>query len=227
MSRIGYLERYLAASADLLGKLPVAAIDGVIRALVQTMESGRFIYVMGNGGSAANAEHLVNDLGKGGERGFPRRFKILSLTGNVPLMTAWANDTDYDQVFAEQLRNFVGRGDLVMAISGSGNSRNVLNAVTLGPVERSRSGSPEATAASSSRSATTAWSSPATTCSTSRSCTWCCCTRSTRRSATATCRRRADAEGRLPTSARRPGEGREVAVVAAGRVVPVDRKSVV
>ena len=131
MSRSGYLERYLAASADLLGKLPVAAIDGVIRALVETMESGRFIYVMGNGGSAANAEHLVNDLGKGGERGFPRRFKILSLTGNVPLMTAWANDTEYDQVFAEQLRNFVGRGDLVMAISGSGNSRNVLNAITL------------------------------------------------------------------------------------------------
>ena len=131
MSRIGYLERYLVASAELLGKLPVAAIDGVIRALVQTMEAERFIYVMGNGGSAANAEHLVNDLGKGGPRGFPRRFKILSLTGSVPLMTAWANDTEYDQVFAEQLRNFVGRGDLVMAISGSGNSRNVLNAITL------------------------------------------------------------------------------------------------
>ena len=131
MSRRGYLERYLETSGDVLRKLPVAAIDGVIGALVQTMESGRFIYVMGNGGSAANAEHLVNDLGKGGERGFPRRFKILSLTGNVPLMTAWANDTEYDQVFAEQLRNFVGPGDLVMAISGGGNSRNVLNAITL------------------------------------------------------------------------------------------------
>jgi D-sedoheptulose 7-phosphate isomerase len=131
MSRIGYLERYLATSADTLRQLPVAAIDGVIAALVRALEAERFIYVMGNGGSAANAEHFVNDLGKGGTRGFPRRFKVLSLTGNVPLMTAWANDTAYDQVFAEQLRNFVGRGDVVMAISGSGNSPNVLNAMTL------------------------------------------------------------------------------------------------
>ena len=131
MSRVSYLERYLTASAQLLGKLPLAEIEGVIGAFVRVLESERFIYVMGNGGSAANAEHLVNDLGKGGQRGFPRRFKILSLTGNVPLMTAWANDTEYDQVFAEQLRNFVGRGDLVLAISGSGNSRNVLNAVAL------------------------------------------------------------------------------------------------
>jgi len=131
VSRIGYLERYLESSADILRQLPVAAVDGVIGALVQAMESGRFIYVMGNGGSAANAEHFANDLGKGGRRGFPRRFKVLSLASNVPLMTAWANDTDYGQVFAEQLRNFVGRGDVVMAISGSGNSENVLNALTL------------------------------------------------------------------------------------------------
>ena len=131
MSRIGYLERYLESSADILRQLPVAAIDGVIRALVTALESERFIYVMGNGGSAANAEHFVNDLGKGGRRGFPRRFKVLSLASNVPLMTAWANDTDYGQVFAEQLRNFVGRGDVVMAISGSGNSANVVNALVL------------------------------------------------------------------------------------------------
>jgi len=131
VSRIGYLERYLEASAEVLRKLPVAAIDGVIGALVHALESERFIYVMGNGGSAANAEHLVNDLGKGGRRGFARRFKILSLTGNVPLLTAWANDTAYEHVFAEQLRNFVGRGDVVMAISSSGNSPNVLNALAL------------------------------------------------------------------------------------------------
>ena len=131
MSRMGYLERYLQTSADTLRKLPVAAIDGVIAALVTALESERFVYVMGNGGSAANAEHFVNDLGKGGQRGFPRRFKVLSLVSNVPLMTAWANDTDYGQVFAEQLRNFVGRGDVVMAISGSGNSLNVLSALTL------------------------------------------------------------------------------------------------
>jgi D-sedoheptulose 7-phosphate isomerase len=131
VSRTSYLERYLETSVDTLRKLPVAAIDGVIGVLVRALESERFIYVMGNGGSAANAEHFVNDLGKGGRRGFPRRFKILSLASNVPMLTAWANDTDYGQVFAEQLRNFVGRGDVVMAISGGGNSENVLNALTL------------------------------------------------------------------------------------------------
>jgi D-sedoheptulose 7-phosphate isomerase len=131
VSRLDYLERYLARSADVLRQLPVGAIDGVVGALLRALESGRFIYVMGNGGSAANAEHFVNDLGKGGQRGFPRRFKVMSLTGNVSLMTAWANDTDYEHVFAEQLRNFVSSGDVVLAISGSGNSRNVLNALGL------------------------------------------------------------------------------------------------
>jgi D-sedoheptulose 7-phosphate isomerase len=98
---------------------------------VGALESKRFIDVMGNGGSAANAEHFVNDLAKGGQRGFPRRFKVMSLTSNVSLMTAWANDTDYEHVFSEQLRNFVSAGDVVLAISGSGNSRNVLNALEL------------------------------------------------------------------------------------------------
>ena len=131
MSRIGYLERYLETSAETLRQLPVEAIDGVIGALVRALEAERFVYVMGNGGSAANAEHFVNDLGKGGMRGFPRRFKVVNLASNVSLLTAWANDTAYDQIFAEQLRNFVGRGDVVIAISGSGNSPNVVNALTL------------------------------------------------------------------------------------------------
>lgn len=131
MSRLGYLERYLERSADTLRRLPVAAIDAVIETLLRALESDRFVYVMGNGGSAANAAHFANDLGKGGQRGFPRRFKVLSLASNLPLLTAWANDTGYEHVFAEQLRNFVGRGDVVMAISGSGNSPNVVHALTL------------------------------------------------------------------------------------------------
>jgi D-sedoheptulose 7-phosphate isomerase len=129
--RIGYLERYLAAGADTLRRLPVAALDGIVDVLVRALETDRWIYVMGNGGSAANAEHFVNDLGKGGRGGFPRRFKVLSLASNVPLLTAWANDTAYDQIFAEQLRNFVGPGDVVIALSGSGNSPSVLNALAL------------------------------------------------------------------------------------------------
>ena len=132
MSRVDYLQSYLARSAETLRDLPVATIDRIVEVLIEAQRAERFIYVMGNGGSAANAEHFVNDLGKGEARGFPRRFKMMSLTGNVALLTAWANDTDYEHVFAEQLRNFVQPGDVVMALSGSGNSRNVLNAVQLG-----------------------------------------------------------------------------------------------
>ena len=131
MSRADYLARYLERSAATLRQLPVATIDAVIETLLRALESERFVYVIGNGGSAANAEHFANDLGKGGQRGFPRRFKVLSLASNVSLMTAWANDTAYDQVFVEQLRNFVAPGDVLLAISGSGNSPNVLNALAL------------------------------------------------------------------------------------------------
>ncbi len=132
MSRVDYLQSYLARSAEALRNLPVATIDRIVEVLIEAQRAERFIYVMGNGGSAASAEHFVNDLGKGEARGFPRRFKIMSLSSNISLLTAWANDTDYEHVFAEQLRNFVQPGDVVMALSGSGNSRNVLNAVQLG-----------------------------------------------------------------------------------------------
>jgi len=132
VSRVDYLQSYLARSAEALRNLPVATIDRIVEVLIEAQRAERFIYVMGNGGSAASAEHFVNDLGKGEARGFPRRFKIMSLSSNISLLTAWANDTDYEHVFAEQLRNFVQPGDVVMALSGSGNSRNVLNAVQLG-----------------------------------------------------------------------------------------------
>jgi D-sedoheptulose 7-phosphate isomerase len=132
VSRRSYLERYLAEGTELLRSLPVAAIDRVVEVLIEAQRAERFIYVMGNGGSAANAEHFVNDLGKGEGPSAPRRFKIMSLTSNVSLLTAWANDTDYEHIFAEQLRNFVQPGDVVMALSGSGNSRNVVNAIALG-----------------------------------------------------------------------------------------------
>ncbi len=129
---MNYLETYARESSELLRNLPLEDIGRVIRVLMEALRRGRFIFVMGNGGSASTASHFANDLGKGEGRGFPRRFKILALTDCVPLMTAWANDTDYEQVFVEQLRNFVAAGDVVMGISGSGNSPNVLHALRLG-----------------------------------------------------------------------------------------------
>jgi D-sedoheptulose 7-phosphate isomerase len=126
-----YLRRYMERTAALARALPVGVIAEIVDVLIRACEAGRFIYVMGNGGSAATASHLANDLGKGGMTGFPRRFKVLALTDNVPLMTAWANDTAYEHVFEEQLRNFCSPGDVAIGISGSGNSPNVLNALRL------------------------------------------------------------------------------------------------
>jgi len=122
---------YLAEVSDLLTKLPLSTIDTVIKLLWQAYEGGKQVFVLGNGGSAATASHFACDLGKGTAQPGQARFRVLSLTDNVPLITAWANDSDYQHVFAEQLANLVQRDDVVIAISGSGNSPNVLNAVRL------------------------------------------------------------------------------------------------
>jgi D-sedoheptulose 7-phosphate isomerase len=87
------------------------------------------IFLLGNGGSAATASHMANDLNKLTITPGKPRFKAIALTDNIPLMTAWGNDSSYEDIFAEQLINFIRPGDLVVAISASGNSPNVLRAV--------------------------------------------------------------------------------------------------
>ena len=97
--------------------------------LVEAYEQERSIFLFGNGGSAALASHFACDLGKGAANGSKKRFRVMALTDNVPLMTAWANDSKYEDIFAEQLANFARPGDIAFAISGSGNSPNVLLAL--------------------------------------------------------------------------------------------------
>lgn len=105
-------------------------IDEIADTLVQAYESGRTVYTFGNGGSAALASHLACDLGKGTAYcNGGKRLRVLALTDNLPTLTAWANDSGYEDVFSEQLRNFVQVKDVAFAISGSGNSKNVLNAL--------------------------------------------------------------------------------------------------
>jgi D-sedoheptulose 7-phosphate isomerase len=93
----------------------------------------RTVFVIGNGGSAATASHMMNDLNKGtlGHKGDAtwKRFKVIALTDNVSLMTAWANDTNFNTVFSEPLKNLANRGDVLIAISASGNSPNIIAAV--------------------------------------------------------------------------------------------------
>jgi D-sedoheptulose 7-phosphate isomerase len=105
-------------------------IDQIADALVKAYESKRVVYTFGNGGSASLASHLACDLGKGTAYcNGGKRFRVLALTDNLITLTAWANDSSYEDIFSEQLRNFVQPQDVAFAISGSGNSKNVLNAL--------------------------------------------------------------------------------------------------
>lgn len=124
-------KEYLDLVGREMAKLDVGQIQALADAIYQRYQAGRFVFVIGNGGSGANASHLCEDLGKSTVDDFEnqKRLKVLSLTDNTPYILAWANDTSYDRVFVEQLKNFAGPGDLLIAISGSGNSPNILRAV--------------------------------------------------------------------------------------------------
>jgi len=126
-SEIAYSQAYFRSVGLVLRRLPFGLIDRVTEALWQAYLKGRTVFVFGNGGSAALASHCACDLGKGTAVNGNRRFRVLALTDNVPLLTAWANDARYDDIFAEQLTPFIEKADIALAISGSGNSPNVLN----------------------------------------------------------------------------------------------------
>ena len=114
-----------------LAALPEQPINEAIDVLLSANYVSSTVFSLGNGGSSATASHLACDLAKGTITPGRPRFRVVALTDNVPLMTAWSNDTAYDQIFSEQLSGLMGRGDVVVAISGSGNSHNVLRAVEL------------------------------------------------------------------------------------------------
>jgi len=129
MQNITDATTYFCALAQTVSRLPYDSIDEVTAVLLRAYDTGRTVYLFGNGGSAALASHFACDLGKGTTNGSDKRFKALALTDSVPLMTAWANDSKYEDIFAQQLANFVREDDVAFAISGSGNSPNVLRAL--------------------------------------------------------------------------------------------------
>jgi D-sedoheptulose 7-phosphate isomerase len=124
-----YVEEYKRKSLDVLERVPATAVARLIELLDEALEGQHRVFVCGNGGSASTASHLANDLGKGASVGREKRFRVHSLTDNIPWMTALANDLDYSQIFVEQLKNHAAAGDILIAVSGSGNSPNVLEAV--------------------------------------------------------------------------------------------------
>jgi len=120
-----YRDEVLKAVASIdLGK-----VERAIRILADAREQDRHIFVCGNGGSAATASHFACDMVKGASFNRAKRFRIMALTDSLTTLTAYSNDVHYECVFAEQLKNFAQPGDVVMAISGSGNSPNVLRAI--------------------------------------------------------------------------------------------------
>ncbi|MDE2999371.1 MAG: SIS domain-containing protein [Gemmatimonadota bacterium] len=124
-----FAARYIRENERLLAALNPTDIASVITLMRKARDSGKRIFAIGNGGSASTASHFVNDLGKGASVGRESRFKVIPLTDNVEWMTALSNDLSYEDVFVEQLKNFAEPGDVLLAISGSGNSENVLRAV--------------------------------------------------------------------------------------------------
>ncbi len=120
---------YLRSSAAVLQAIPAAETAHLIEVLKVARAAKRQVFICGNGGSAATASHFAAGLGKDGSWGRTRKFRALALTDNVAWITSLANDTDYSQVFVEQLKNHAAENDVLIVFSGSGNSANVLRAV--------------------------------------------------------------------------------------------------
>jgi len=127
---------FLKRIGEELTRIDPAQVSALADAIYSVYQAGRFVFVIGNGGSGSNASHFCEDIGKGTLKlpedltnDTKKRVRILSLTDNSPYILAWGNDEGFDRVFIEQLRNLASPGDLLIAISGSGNSKNILNAV--------------------------------------------------------------------------------------------------
>jgi len=129
-TKISYKD-YLSQFDKLIRKVDELEVRALSDAVAQAWADRRTVFIIGNGGSGANASHLCEDLGKGTLRDFDsqKRLRAISLTDNTPYILAWANDEGFDRIFVEQLKNLAEPKDLLIAISGSGNSPNVLEAV--------------------------------------------------------------------------------------------------
>ena len=124
-----HIRCYLGRLEAALATIPPDQVATLSERLYRAYQDGKQVFVFGNGGSASTASHMAADLAKNTIGPNMRRFRILSLNDNIPLMTALANDMGYQRVFAEQLMNLIRPGDVLVAISGSGDSRNVLRAI--------------------------------------------------------------------------------------------------
>jgi len=129
---MNFLEDYKTELVRTIGVIDNTKVQTAIDWFRDVRAGNKHIFVCGNGGSASTASHFACDIVKGASFQRETRFRIMALTDSLPTMTAYSNDVSYECVFVEQLKNFAQPGDIVMAISGSGNSPNVLRAVEYG-----------------------------------------------------------------------------------------------
>jgi D-sedoheptulose 7-phosphate isomerase len=124
-----FAQDYKSKLQEAIGGVDLQAVGRVIDLLKEARDNKRHVFTCGNGGSASTASHFVTDMVKGASYNRDARFRIMALTDSLPTITAYSNDVSYDCVFVEQLKNFAQPGDVLIAISGSGNSPNVVKAV--------------------------------------------------------------------------------------------------
>ncbi|MCR5260268.1 MAG: SIS domain-containing protein [Candidatus Gastranaerophilales bacterium] len=121
---------YIKKLCDTVNSLDYGEIENCAEVLDCAAKNGKYIYIIGNGGSAATASHFVCDFNKGlNDVQGKRNFKFVCLNDNISTIMSLANDSSYDDIFVEQLKNFIEKGDVLLAISGSGNSKNIIKAV--------------------------------------------------------------------------------------------------
>jgi D-sedoheptulose 7-phosphate isomerase len=124
-----YAKEYITELKKSIDMLQLDVLEEIVGLIKKAYLGGRHIYVMGNGGSAATASHFVCDLVKGCSIKGKEKIKAFCLSDNIPLLTAWANDSSYDDIFSAQLEAYLKKEDLVIVFSGSGNSRNIVRAI--------------------------------------------------------------------------------------------------
>lgn len=129
MTTADLLKGYIASLSSSLASLEVDKLEAVVKVIQEARRQRRQIFIVGNGGSAATASHMVCDLNKMAIVEHEPRLRAIALHDNTPSLTAWANDTGYEEVFSQQLQNFASSGDVLIAISTSGRSKNVIRAV--------------------------------------------------------------------------------------------------
>ncbi len=124
-----FARQYLNGLNGLLDGFDTEAFGRIVNSILDAYSDETAIFIMGNGGSASTASHFACDINKGCCQDLDKKFKVICINDNIPTLLAYANDLDYASVFVEQLRNFFRSGDVVIGISGSGNSENVLRAI--------------------------------------------------------------------------------------------------